>query len=286
LTRIATADSPGGSKEGRRNSRRTGRWLRVRGLLPFSLPPMLIAAGLACYGAVAARPADPPETHIVLWVLTMLATALAVSALVLGWYSDRWRIAALQRELERLTTSGKTGPICLQVAGELAGLAAALNIYVAQLRSRAARLNLRKKELDIQTRITEAEKRCVQTIVELITEAVIVTDAFDEVVLANRAAQEIFGFTLGAPFRQPIHRAIRNAGMVQLIKSMRNPDEPDQRTVRVCLNSDTARPRTCRASLTRVVDPRGHVHGVVTVLRPADRAASPRPRRPHGHHSA
>ncbi len=260
---------------------RSSRWFRVHGLLPLSLPPLLVAAGLACYGAATASRDIPVGMQTLLWVLTTMAIALSVAGIAMGWYSNRWRIAALLCQLEQLTETGKTELIGPSEDGELASLIAALNLYIAQLRNRAARLQLQKKELDIQTRITEAEKRCVQTIVEKIPLAVILTDAFDEVVLVNRSAQEIFGYTLGATYRQPIHRALRNHAMVQLIKSMRKPDEPAQRNVRVRLNSETAQPQTLRASLTRVTDPRGHVHGVVTVLRPEQEAAVARPHQAH-----
>ncbi len=236
---------------------------------------MLVAAGLSCYGAITAYRQGATGTQAILWTLTMMTVALAASALVLAWYSGRCRIAAMRRQLERLTMTGRCELLSSNGDGELVGLAAALNMCVAQLRNRVARLQLQKKELDIQTRIAEAEKQCVETIVSKLAEPVLVTDAFDEVVLANRAAQEIFGLTLGGGYRQPIHRALRNPGMVQLIKSMRNSEEPPQRNVKVLLNSDTARPQTFRVSLNRVVDPRGHIHGVVTVLRPVHQSDNP-----------
>ncbi|MBN1341843.1 MAG: PAS domain-containing protein [Phycisphaerae bacterium] len=249
---------------------RKGRWLRVHGFLPLTLPPLLVAVALASGAEVLAYRNESIGLHSILWSLTIMAIALATASLVLGWYSSRWRMAALQQQLEQLTTTGRTELIDIAEAGELAGLVAALNVYVSQIRNRGARMRLQKKELDIQTRIAEAEKRCVETVVEKISEPVIITDAFDEVVLANRGAQEVFGFSLGAAVRQPLHQAIRNPAMVQLIKAMRAPDEPAQRSVTIRLNSDTAQPQTFRASLTRVVDPRGHVHGVVTVLRPVE----------------
>lgn len=272
----STPERPAASLE---LSRRKWRWLRVRGFLPLSLPPLLAACGIATYGAVAAYQGQPIATQGILWSLTMMATALSACALVLGWHSGRWHVADLRRQLEQLTVTGKTEMITLAGDGDLVELAAAMNIYIAQLQKRSVKLNLHKKELDIQTRIAEAEKRCVETVVEKIADPVIVTDAFDEVVLANRAAQQVFGFILGAADRQPIHRAIRNPAMVQLIKSMRDPDDPPQRNIRINLNSDTANPQTFRASLTRVVDPRGNVHGVVTVLRSTEHVATRHPSR-------
>ncbi len=260
---------------GRTDNERLVAWVRVHGFLPLALPPLVLAAGLACCGAVLSYRSPAGGIQPILWSLVTMSIALAAAAMALGWYSNRWRLVAIHRRLEELITTGKTEPVALGGAGEMTSLVAMLNVYVGQLQNRSARLGLQKKELDIQTRIAEAEKRCVETVVEQIEEPVVVTDAFDEVVLVNRPAQELFGYTLGASHRQPIHQAMRNPAVVQLIKSMRNPNEPAQRNMTVRLNSDTARPRSYRVSLTRVVDPRGHIHGVVTVLRAAKRTASP-----------
>lgn len=243
-------------------------WMLVHGLLPLVLPPLVIAAVVACYGVITSYRSGPDTTNTVLWSLVMMAVALSVAATVLAWYSYRCRLASVQRQLEELASSGRTRMISPEGTGDLAGLFTAMNAYVAKLRGRSTRLHLQKKELDIQTRITEAERRCIRTVVERVSEPVIVTDAFDEIVLVNRAAQEVFGFTLGGVHRQPIEQAISNPAMVQLIKGMRNPEEPATRTLSVRLNIDTARPQRFRISLTRVTDPRGHIHGVVTVLLP------------------
>jgi signal transduction histidine kinase len=254
------------------DAQQPGPWLRLRGLLPMGLTAILLAAGLTCYGTMMAYRSGVPVSQAMLWTLTMMTIGLAGSILALGWYNDRWRVLAFQRQLARLTESERVAPIVLSGAGELSGLVVAINGYVAQLQNRTARLQLQKKELDIQTRIIEAEMRCVETVVAKITDPVIVTDAFDDVVLTNIAAQKVLGFALGAAQRQAVHRAIANPGIVKLIKSMRSADQPAQRTYKVCLNPETARPENYLISLTRVTDPRGHIHGVVTVLRSASQA--------------
>ncbi len=255
-------------------------WLLVHGLLPVVLPPMIIAAGLACYGTIASYRSGPDSTETILWSLVMMAVSLSVAATVLAWYSYRCRLAAVQQLLEELAANGRTRMISPDSTGDLAGLLTALNAYVIKLRGRSTRLHLQKKELDIQTRITEAERRCIRTVVERVGEPVIVTDAFDEIVLVNRAAQEVFGFALGGVHRQPIEQAIGNPAMVQLIKGMRNPEEPAQRTLSVRLNTETALPQRFRISLTRVTDPRGHIHGVVTVLLPHPQPLAVEPAKP------
>ncbi len=252
---------------------RNPKWVGVRGAMPMSLPALVLAAGLAAYGALTIHRGNHASQSI-FWTLTVMAIALSAAALVLGWYSTRWRIVNLQRRLEHLAETGAADPLETPDDDELSALIGVLNRYVTQFRHRSARLQLQKKELDIQTRINEAQRRCIETVVEKVSDAVLVTDAFDDVLLVNRAAQELFGFTLGMAYRQPIHRVIQNPAFVSLIKSMRRPDQPAQRNIRIVLNNDTAMPQTLRASMTRVVDARDQVYGVVTVLRRIEDAKS------------
>jgi transcriptional regulator with PAS, ATPase and Fis domain len=236
-----------------------------------SLVPLLVAAALCGWGAAVCRRPQAGASEYHLWTLTLMLVALGAAALVLSWYGRQWRSAVLLKQIDRLTSKGETEPSCLYGEGDLTSLVAGLNVHIARLHTQAARLRLQKKELDIQSRIAEAQRRCVETVVEKVTDAVMVTDAFDEVVLVNRAAKEVFGFMADSAYRQPIHRLIPNPALVSVIKSMRGPDAPAQRNLRLVLNSDTALPQVFRASLTRVVDVRGQVYGVVTVLRAAER---------------
>ncbi len=246
------------------------RWLRVGKLLPLTLPPLIVSAAVSTYGAVMSARLHGLEVQQLLWTLAMLSSALATVAMILNWYTGRWHVVTLQRQIDHLVQTGRIEMLAPPTEGDLTSVVACLNVYIAHLKNTDARLRLQKKELDIQTRIAEAQKRCIETVVERIGEAVLITDAFDEVLLVNHAAKEIFGFALDSAYRQPIHLVIQNPAFVGLIKAMRRPEEPNQRVVRIVLNSDTAQPQVLRATMTRVVDLRGHVYGVVTVLRRAE----------------
>ncbi|HVT80078.1 MAG TPA: hypothetical protein VHM90_05425, partial [Phycisphaerae bacterium] len=61
-----------------------------------------------------------------------------------------------------------------------------------ELRTRAESLAMQKKNLEIQLRLADAQRRQAETMIHGISDAVIVTDNFDEMLLANPAAADVF----------------------------------------------------------------------------------------------
>ncbi len=81
--------------------------------------------------------------------------------------------------------------------------------------------SLKLKELEIQLKVATAERQHAQAIIYSISDAVLVTDPFDELVLANDSAARTFDFDLNAG-RAPIDRILHDAEMIGLIREMRS----------------------------------------------------------------
>ena len=90
-----------------------------------------------------------------------------------------------------------------------------------QLRQRVKQLVAQRRELEVQVRIADAERRHGESILNSIADAVVVTDAFNEIALANEAAARVLGFDRAPARRQPVDRIVRDAALVKLIKDTR-----------------------------------------------------------------
>jgi two-component system phosphate regulon sensor histidine kinase PhoR len=88
-------------------------------------------------------------------------------------------------------------------------------------RRTVAEANLRARELEIQLKIANAERQHAEAIIYSISDAVLVTDPFDELVLANQSAAKAFDFDLASAGRRPVERVLRDARMIELIREMR-----------------------------------------------------------------
>jgi len=97
-------------------------------------------------------------------------------------------------------------------------LAQVIEQSMSSLRERCQTLVAKRRELEIQLRIAEAERRHTEAVLNSITDAVLVTDAFNELALANNAAATVLGFDTSYSLRRPIDQVIDDRSLVKLIK--------------------------------------------------------------------
>lgn len=108
-------------------------------------------------------------------------------------------------------------------------LANAMTMAVEGLRQRVRQLIGQRRELEVQVHIAEAQRQHAEAILNSITDAVVVTDAFNEVAMANEAAARVLGFDLRESLRKPVDRVVPDPTLVKLIKDTRAAGDPSLR---------------------------------------------------------
>jgi two-component system phosphate regulon sensor histidine kinase PhoR len=111
-------------------------------------------------------------------------------------------------ELSRIKT--KTSPL-------IGPLTDAIARFTTDYTERVDKVEDRHSGLAVQFQLLQKQKQSIEEIIYSIRDAVIVTDAFDRVVLANTAAQELFGFEDAGTDPQPIGKLVNNPELVKLI---------------------------------------------------------------------
>jgi len=124
---------------------------------------------------------------------------------------------------------------------------------------------LKLKELEIQLKVATAERQHAEAIIYSISDAVLVTDPFDELVLANEAAAKAFDFDLAAG-RAPVHEILSDAKLIELIREMRQSNNKSGRRVLEHRVQTAAGDRTFKITLSCVADKSESPAGVVAVL--------------------
>jgi len=168
--------------------------------------------------------------------------------------------------LQKMTASEEIGQITVGKGDELATMVASLNEYVAATHDRAEALRSQNRELQIQSRIASAEKHNTEAIIFSISDGVIVTNRFDELLLANQAAERLLDFELANSVRKNIDRTLSDGTLVRLIRETREQGGSFTRKVVEHSIDHKGSPRTFTITLTRVVTPGEEVSGVVVVL--------------------
>ncbi len=223
--------------------------------------------GCAAYYAamVIAYKPDAPDARLGYLIPVMLAS-LTVMILV-GFQRQVHRSAgSIGNQLKQLKESDEVGLIEVSDGEELVSVATPLNEYLLSIRKNMNRLRSENRELQIQARIAAAEKHHTEAIIFSISDAVIVTNRFDELLLANDAAEKLLGFQLSSAVRKNIDRIVSDGTLVRLIRETRSHGSSFTRKVVEHSIDSKGTPRTFSITLSCIVAPDEEVSGVVAVL--------------------
>lgn len=176
---------------------------------------LLLCLGAAVAWCEAARHAPVFVPHASSIVLLMACLA-SLGTLVY----ERAGIARLCRLLEAQRSAVRPTRIAVTDAA-WRRLARAINIVVDQAEVIVSDGALRRKELEIQLKVADLARQHAEAILYSISDAVLVTDRFDELLLANESAARTFGFDLAGAVRTPVEKVLSDPTMISLIREMR-----------------------------------------------------------------
>ena len=233
----------------------------------------LASMALMCLGASAAyfatmmamQNADMPRTGFN-YVLLGLVAGLTALVLLVFWRSMQRGIRKISSQLDSMSASGQIGLVMVDGAEELTQITRPLNNFLTAAKVQMEQLRCENRELQIQTRIAAAEKQHTEAIIFSISDAVIVTNRFDELILANEAAEKLLGFKLDIALRKNIDRVLPDGTLVRLIRETRSHGHNMTRKVVEHSIDQKGSPRTFSITLSCVVGGTGEVSGVVAVL--------------------
>src|SRR5207248_886398 len=110
------------------------------------------------------------------------------------------------------------------------------------------------RELEIQLRVATAERQHAQAIIYSISDAVLVTDPFDDLVLANESAARTFEFDLQRSSRRPVEQVLRDSQLVSMIREMRQSTSRSGRRIVEHRVRTGGEDRTYKITLSTVTD--------------------------------
>lgn len=202
--------------------------------------------------------------HLICMGCFLLSAVMGPIGMLALWSGSR----KMARQLSALVETGES-TLLQSPHPDLAKLAFAVNDLIEDGRETAAQGKLKMKELEIQLKVATAEREHAQAIIYSISDAVLVTDPFDELVLANESAARTFDFDLGKSSRTPVSSVLKDLKMIEMIQEMR---QSNSKTGRRIVEHQVKTPlggRTFKVTLSCVAEQQGvegHPTGVVAVL--------------------
>lgn len=226
---------------------------------------MFLAGGLVCLSLdrqtvlERMRTADFNEwSGLMLFVLAGSVGLIGAIGLTL----DHRRLVG---SIHEMVAQGRAGGI-MAPSGDLMPLTQGINDLIQTAQRTMAEAELKVKELEIQLKVATAERQHAEAILYSISDAVLVTDPYDELLLANDAAAKTFDFDLTQSSRQPIQEVLHEPKIVELIREMRQSDSRSGRRVVEYQMQAGQSSRSFMATLSCVADHADLPAGVVVVL--------------------
>ena len=225
-----------------------------------------LGASAAYYATIMAMRGYQTQARRLDYLVLALVAALASLLLVLFWRSVHQTVKSISQQLDRMVKEHQYGLVMIEEGHELAQITGPLNRFLTLVRGDINHLQEESRELQIQSRIADAEKKNAEAIIISITDAVVVTNRFDELILANQGAEDLLGFKLEHSLRKNIDHIMQDGTLVRLIRETRSGGRSFTRKVVEHTIDQKAQPKIFNVTLSCVMTAQGEVAGVVAVL--------------------
>lgn len=226
----------------------------------------MLASGGGAAMLLAERAGTLPQ-----WVHPPAATPAGIALMLVGTAAAILEVASLRAGFARVARAARRRVEAEQLEslpdarGDLAPLTGAINSCLGFAEQSVKDAAASVRQLQIQLKVATGERQQAQAIVYSISDAVLVTDTFDELLLANDAAGKLLGFDAGSVRRKPLREVVADETLVSLIEEMRQSQTSSRRVVEHAVQT-TEGERSVKLTLACVADPVGEPSGVVAVL--------------------
>ena len=218
---------------------------------------VLLACGVIFAGLGVARIAGPVTCFGPAAGCCLAAAALGLLYATRSQQRDRRLIAEIQEHEAAIRPS---------TPRRLLTLPEAVRELIGAVEQTIADAKMKSTELGIQLKVAHAERQHAEAIIYSISDAVLVTDPSDELVLANESAARAFEFDLSRAGHLPVEQVLRDPKMIALIREMRQGSAKTGRRVVEHKVRTSGGERTFRITLSTVAEDGDAPAGVVAVL--------------------
>ena len=229
--------------------------------------------GLASVGAWLGLAVIAPRLDGVGQVTALGLMATLISVLVvfpLAYFAQR-RITQIGESIRESAKAGR--PDSIPAGGWLQAALHPLDEAMKAWAQRCGSLNARLRTAEIRLSVSDAERQHAEATLHSLRDAVLVTDAFNEVTLANEPAASLLGFDLETATHRSIDDVVADTELKRMIKEVRQSGVVSrQRRVEHVIKapklSEHGPPSTYDVTITCLPDRKNKgVGGVVTIMR-------------------
>ncbi|HEY0009617.1 MAG TPA: histidine kinase dimerization/phospho-acceptor domain-containing protein, partial [Tepidisphaeraceae bacterium] len=236
---------------------------RVQALVIFSLAMVFAGIALVVPELYNRLPQFGEKNYgnLVAAIMVLLGAASGLLAL----RQMRRTCQDLSKDLDGMITSGQLGNVHAGDAS-LRPLIDSLKRLLQFNTEQFAESKRKLRELEIQLKVVQLEREHAESIIHSISDAVLVTDPFDELVMANESASRALDFVIPSQGRCPIDQLVHDPKLVSMIRDMRASRSVSGRRIVEHRVRVAQQERTFKVTLSCLAGNRTDGSGVVAVL--------------------
>lgn len=198
-----------------------------QGLPTSFLTPLAAAAGVACVAPRFFGLTEPGGAFDTMGVALLMVSA-GGGLLLRRFYQGGAR--RLAETAGASVASGELRPISWP-NDPLAPIVAIVNDCMAAAETATTNAEAEVRRLAVELKLVMSQRQQAQAVIGSIEDAVLVTDPFDELLMANDAAGRLFGLDVINSEHRPIEQLVPDAYIVSLIREMRESRSLSRRVV-------------------------------------------------------
>jgi two-component system phosphate regulon sensor histidine kinase PhoR len=198
----------------------------------------------------------------------LVSTLAAASILFLLLRARRASLTVLRDAIVHSTRSLPTGLGPPPVGAELQPIFEAMEQHAENIERRTAELLDEQKRIMLDLGLAEANRRQLEAIIGAIPEPILVVDPYEQVLLANPAAEALFQFAGDKSLRRPLSEVVNDTALLTIFRQTREADaRAANRLIEHEIGSQVYAVRLAPLSFATRRDAAGNEHGVIALLR-------------------
>ena len=178
----------------------------------------LLAGALS--GAATAAVERWREPELSWWDVVPTALAGGVPVLVAGALLGVWVARSLNHAAERVARAERPEEIDVRAAGWSAPLVSSARGAIERWARRCDALESQQRESEVRLKLADAERAHAESILNSLRDAVVVTDQFNEVTLANSSALRLLGGDASRAVHSSVDALIPDESLRRMIKDV------------------------------------------------------------------
>jgi len=226
----------------------------------------LLAGGLSFLANSAVELQTSQKLRQIEEVVITFVLVMVLALVLYFWWQLSRSLRRIRKQLGQFEADRRIGLIMIDENDGLAKLVASINSHLTRVNTQLEDKRIQKRELKLQARVAETERQQIEAIIYSLSEAVLVTDSYDDLQMANRAAEKLFQFRFNPLRRLPIGKNVGDDELAALIRQTR--ESKSRRETKVLQREDPKQGvnLSLKVLLSCIFGPDQEVLGVVVVI--------------------